>query len=85
MSNDNLFINFEKFDHMGKILILVGIVCILVGLAINYAHKIPFLGKLPGDISIDKGNVKIYFPLATSILISILLSLLLFLYNKFKN
>ena len=85
MSNDNLFINFEKFDHMGKILILVGIVCILVGLAINYAHKIPFLGKLPGDFSIDKGNVKIYFPLATSILISILLSLLLFLYNKFKN
>jgi len=85
MSNDNLFINFEKSDHMGKILILVGIVCILVGLAINYGHKIPFLGKLPGDISIDKGNVKIYFPLATSILISILLSLLLFLYNKFKN
>jgi len=85
MSNDNLLINFEKFDHMGKFLIIVGIVCILTGLAINYAHKIPFLGKLPGDISIDKGNVKIYIPIATSILISILLSLLLFLYNKFKN
>ena len=82
---DNLKINFEKLDHMGKFLIIVGIVCILVGLLMNYAHKIPFLGKLPGDISIDKGNVKIYFPIATSILISILLSVLLFLYNKFKN
>jgi hypothetical protein len=78
-------INFEKFDHMGKFLIIVGIVCIVVGLIINYGHKIPFLGKLPGDISIDKGNVKVYFPIATSILISILLSLLLFVYNKFKN
>jgi hypothetical protein len=70
---------------MGKFLIIVGIVCILVGLIINYGHKIPLLGKLPGDFSIDKGNVKIYFPIATSILISILLSLLLFFYNKFKN
>lgn len=70
---------------MGKFLIIVGIVCILIGLVINYAHKIPFLGKLPGDIFIDKGNVKIYIPIATSILISILLSLLLFLFNKFKN
>jgi len=85
MRIDNLTINFEKLDHMGKFLIIAGIVCILVGLLMDYAHKIPFLGKLPGDISIDKGNVKIYFPIATSILISILLSLLLFLYNKFKN
>ena len=70
---------------MGKFLIIVGIVCIVVGLLMNYAHKLPFLGKLPGDIFVDKGNVKIYFPIVTSILISILLSVLLFLYNKFKN
>lgn len=70
---------------MGKFLIIVGIVCIIIGVLINYAHKLPFLGKLPGDIFIDKGNVKVYFPIATSILISILLSLLLFIYNKFKN
>ena len=63
----------------------MGIVCIVVGLLMNYAHKLPFLGKLPGDIFIDKGNVKIYFPIATSILISLLLSLVLFLFNKFKN
>ena len=70
---------------MGKFLIIVGIVCIVVGLLMNYAHKLPFLGKLPGDIFIDKGNVKIYFPIATSILISLLLSLVFFLFNKFKN
>lgn len=85
MSIDNLRTNFEKFGHMGKFLIIVGIVCIIIGVLINYAHKLPFLGKLPGDIFIDKGNVKVYFPIATSILISILLSLLLFIYNKFKN
>jgi hypothetical protein len=82
---NNLKLNCEKLDHMGKFLIIVGIVCIVVGLLINYAHKIPFLGKLPGDIFIEKGNVKVYFPIATSILISILLSLLLFLYNKLKH
>ena len=70
---------------MGKFLIIVGIVCIVIGLLMNYSHKLPFLGKLPGDIFIDKGNVKIYFPIATSILISLLLSLVFFLFNKFKN
>jgi len=70
---------------MGKLLIIVGIVCVVVGLLITYLPKIPFLGKLPGDFSIERENFKFYFPLATSILISVLLSLLLFLYNKLKN
>lgn len=70
---------------MGKLLIIIGIVCILLGLFITYAPKIPFLGKLPGDISIERENFKFYFPVATSILISIVLSLLIFLYNRFKN
>ncbi|MDH4092638.1 MAG: DUF2905 domain-containing protein [Cyclobacteriaceae bacterium] len=70
---------------MGKLLIIVGIVCILLGLFITYGHKFPFLGKLPGDITIESGNFKIYFPIATSILISILVSLLLYLYFRLKN
>ena len=70
---------------MGKLLIIIGIVCIIAGLLINYLPKIPYLGKLPGDISIERENFKFYFPVATSILVSILLSLLLFLYNKLKN
>ena len=70
---------------MGKLLIIIGIVCIVAGLLITYSPKIPFLGKLPGDIIVERENFKFYFPLATSILISIILSLLLFLYNKFRN
>lgn len=70
---------------MGKFLIIVGIFFIVAGLLITYLPKLPFLGKLPGDISIERENFKFYFPLATSIIISIILSLLVFLYNKFKN
>lgn len=78
-------LNFEQKLRMGKLLIIIGIVCIIAGLLINYLPKIPYLGKLPGDIAIERENFKFYFPVATSILVSILLSLLLFLYNKLKN
>jgi hypothetical protein len=80
-----LNLNFEQKLRMGKLLIIIGIVCIIAGLLINYLPKIPYLGKLPGDIAIERENFKFYFPVATSILVSILLSLLLFLYNKLKN
>jgi hypothetical protein len=70
---------------MGKFLIIIGIICIAAGLLITYFPKIPFLGKLPGDITVERENLKFYFPLMTSIIISIILSLLIFLYNKFKN
>jgi predicted phosphohydrolase len=70
---------------MGKLLIIVGFVCILLGVLITYSPKLPFLGKLPGDITIDKGNFKFYFPLGTSILLSILISLLIYLYQRYKN
>jgi hypothetical protein len=67
---------------MGKFLIIVGSILILLGVLITYAHKLPFLGKLPGDISIEKGNFRIYFPIATSILLSILISLIVYIYQR---
>ena len=70
---------------MGKFLIIVGSVLILLGVLITYGHKLPFLGKLPGDILIEKGNFKIYFPIATSILLSILISLIVYVYQRLKN
>jgi len=70
---------------MGKLLIIVGILCIVVGVFMTYGPKIPFLGKLPGDISVEKENFKFYFPLTSSIIVSILVSLLLLLLNRFKN
>jgi len=70
---------------MGKLLIIAGIFCILIGLFITYSHKLPFPGKLPGDIVIEKGNFRIYFPIVTSIALSILISILLYFYNRLKN
>ncbi|NOZ61981.1 MAG: DUF2905 domain-containing protein [Calditrichaeota bacterium] len=58
-----------------KILIYAGLALLVLGLFWPYLSKIPF-GRLPGDIVIDKPNVKIYFPLTTMILLSIILSLI---------
>jgi hypothetical protein len=66
----------------GKMLIVTGIVLIVIGVAVLYGPKIPWLGKLPGDISIKKDNFTFYFPVATSIIISILLSLLFWIFRK---
>jgi hypothetical protein len=70
---------------MGKILITIGIVLIIAGLVYQYSDRIPFLGKLPGDIVIERENFKFYFPIVTCIVVSILISLIIFLFNRFKN
>ena len=70
---------------MGKFLITAGVIMVIAGVLIHYWGRIPFFGKLPGDIVVDRPNFKFYFPLMTSIRLSVLLSLLLFLINKFRN
>jgi Zn-dependent protease with chaperone function len=70
---------------MGKILIIIGLVLIVSGLVIQYSDRLSFFGKLPGDIRIEKQNFSLYIPLATSILLSILLSVVLYLINRFRN
>lgn len=69
---------------IARILILAGLALIAAGLALFIVPKIPFLGKLPGDILIKKERFTFYFPPATSILISILISLILYLIWKFR-
>lgn len=69
---------------LGRILIIIGVVIILLGVILTFANKIPYLGRLPGDIYIRKKNFTFYFPLATSIIISILLTLILYLIKRFK-
>lgn len=66
----------------GKILILLGTILVFIGFVFFFASKIPFIGRLPGDIYIKKGNFSFYFPLATSILISVILSLVLFFIGR---
>jgi uncharacterized membrane protein YidH (DUF202 family) len=70
------------FGGLGKMLILLGVFIILVGLLLLIGGKIPWIGRLPGDIIIRKKNFTFYFPLATSILISIILTLLFTLLKK---
>jgi len=67
---------------MGKTLIILGIVLVVIGLAFTYGPKIPWLGKLPGDISIKKDNFSFYFPITTSIIISIILTILFSIFRK---
>ncbi len=66
----------------GKILIIAGIVLILLGLVFVFGGRIPFLGKLPGDIVIRREHFSFYFPITTSIVISVILSLLFSLFRK---
>lgn len=67
---------------LGKMLILVGIFIILTGVLLVIGEKIPWIGRLPGDIIIRRKNFTFYFPIVTSILISILLTLLFTLLRK---
>lgn len=70
---------------MAKFLIITGIILVIAGLIVQLAPKMPFPPKLPGDIVIDRGNFKMYFPITTSILISVIISLILFLISKARQ
>jgi hypothetical protein len=67
---------------MGKMLIVAGIILIVMGLAFLFAGKIPFLGRLPGDISIQKERFGFYFPITTCIIISIMITILFAIFRK---
>lgn len=66
---------------MPKFLIIAGVVLILVGLGWLVGERLG-LGRLPGDIVIERGNFRLYVPIGTSLLISVLLSLALWLFNR---
>jgi len=67
---------------LGKLLILLGVFIILIGLLLIVGDKIPWVGKLPGDIVIKKEKFTFYFPLTTSILISLLITIFFALFRK---
>jgi hypothetical protein len=72
----------EPFAGIGKLLILIGVILIVLGGVLVFLPKIPWLGKLPGDLFFKGEKVSFYFPLTTSILISLLLTLLLALFRR---
>ncbi len=70
--------------EIGKSLIIFGILIIILGAILLFSERLPFnLGKLPGDITYKKENFSFYFPITTSILISIVLSLLFYFFGRF--
>jgi hypothetical protein len=70
------------FSPLGKMLILFGVFIILIGLFLLLGEKIPWIGRLPGDIIIRKKNFTFYFPIVTSIVISIILTLFFMLFRR---
>ena len=69
---------------LGRMLLVAGALIALVGLGLIAAERFPALriGRLPGDFRIERGNFRFYFPLATSILLSVLASLALWLFGR---
>lgn len=69
---------------IGKYIVIVGVIIVVVGLLVWFAgDKMNWFGNLPGDVRVEKKNVKIFAPFTTMLLLSILLSLLLWLFRKF--
>jgi len=73
---------YSPFPSIGKILIILGAVIILIGIVVLYANRIPYIGRLPGDIYIKRDNFVFYFPLTTCILISIIIYIILKVLGK---
>ncbi len=69
-------------NELAKVLVTFGVILVGLGVIVAVIGKIPGLGRLPGDIVIKKGHFSFYFPLATCILVSILLSLFFSLFNR---
>ena len=69
-------------QNIGKSLIVMGLILAAVGLLLTFSGKIPFLGKLPGDIRIERENFTFFFPLGTCLLVSILISFVFWLFRR---
>ncbi len=70
------------FQPLGKLLVITGMFIILLGIILIFAHKIPFIGRLPGDIVIQRKNFTFYFPLTTILLLNLLILLISYLLRK---
>jgi membrane protein implicated in regulation of membrane protease activity len=67
---------------IGKLLVVLGLVMAAVGVVLMLAGRVPWIGRLPGDIYVQGGKWSFYFPLATSLLLSVVLSLLFWLFGR---
>ena len=70
---------------MGKMLVVFGVIVAGVGFLLIFFDKIPFLGKLPGDILIKRENFRFFFPITSSIILSLIVSAAVWLFSYFKE
>jgi H+/Cl- antiporter ClcA len=71
-------------QQTGKYIIIVGAAILLIGLAVYFLNdKLHWIGRLPGDIRVERENFRFYFPITTMILFSLLLSIIIYLLKKF--
>ena len=71
-----------EFSGIAKLLVTFGALLAIIGVLLLFVGRIPYIGKLPGDIYMKKGNFSFYFPIVTCILLSILLTLILNLFRR---
>ncbi len=71
-------------DTVGRVLLSLGLVLVVVGIVIWVGGRLVPLGRLPGDILIRRGNTTLYFPLATGLVLSLILTLLVHLWQKLR-
>ena len=69
-------------DSLGKILLVLGIGIGIVGVMVMLGARVPFLGSLPGDLSFERGNARIYIPIVTSIVLTVVLNLVFGLFGR---
>jgi hypothetical protein len=75
----------ENFSWIGWALVAVGLLIAGVGAVVLLAPHVPWLGRLPGDIAVERGNVRLYFPIMTCIVVSVLLSVILWAVRLFSR
>ena len=72
-----------KMQQIGKIIILIGLIIVIAGILVYLLEdKLHWFGRLPGDIRVERGNFRFYFPITTAILLSIIISLVIYIIRK---
>jgi hypothetical protein len=72
----------DDLQPIGRLLIIAGVVLAIIGVALVLGPRIPFLGRLPGDFQFESGNLRVFLPLGTMLLLSLILTIVLNVLNR---
>jgi hypothetical protein len=74
--------SLPELSDIGKVLVIAGVLLVIIGAVFSFGGKIPYIGKLPGDFFFERDGLSVYVPLATSIILSIVFTVLINLFLK---